>query len=298
MPYSVEPYADQAGQILRPPVSQDILMFRISFLFVAWLAVSTGVFADDANVIDHIQSISDTRNHDLHSEKTGFDYHLLVRLPDGYDESNARQYPTIYLLDGGAIFPMLAAYYNYLRHEELVQDLIVVGISYGTNDWQKGNHRSTDYTAPSDQREHWGGASAFQEALRMEILPLIEGEYRADSTQRIIFGQSLGGQFVLYTALTRPDLFSGHIASNAALHRNLDFFLEPHTTATSTGSRLFVARGSDDEAVYREPGKAWMKHWEVRANKPWALKSTVIDGYGHFSIAPESFRQGLIWLFD
>jgi predicted alpha/beta superfamily hydrolase len=40
--------------------------------------------------------------------------------------------------------------------------------------------------------------------------------------------QGLGGQFVLYTALTRPDLFWGHIASNPALHRNLPFYPENH----------------------------------------------------------------------
>ena len=58
-----------------------------------------------------------------------------------------------------------------------------------------------------------------------ELIPLIESAYPSDDQQRIIFGQSLGGQFVLYTALTDPALFHGHIASNPALHRNLDFFL-------------------------------------------------------------------------
>jgi predicted alpha/beta superfamily hydrolase len=273
-------------------------MIRLALLILALLPLSNQTIAGDVDAIRHMQSIAGTKNHDLHSEKTGYDYHILVRLPDNYDESKSRRYPVIYLLDGGATFPMLAGYYNYLRFEEVVPEMIIVGISYGTDDWRQGNHRGTDYTAPTDQREHWGGAASFQEALELEILPLVEGTYSADVEKRVIFGQSLGGQFVLYTALTRPDLFWGHIASNPALHRNLDLFLEAHTSESSTRSMLFVARGSDDEAVYRRPGQAWMKHWDVSSVRPWTLKTTVIDGYGHFSLAPESFRQGLVWFFD
>jgi predicted alpha/beta superfamily hydrolase len=273
-------------------------MIRLALLILALLPLSNQTIAGDVDAIRQMQSIAGTKNHDLHSEKTGYDYHILVRLPENYDESESRRYPVIYLLDGGTTFPMLAAYYKYLRFEEVVPDMIVVGISYGTDDYRQGNHRSTDYTAPTDQREYWGGAASFQKALEQEILPLIEGTYHADVEKRMIFGQSIGGQFVLYTALTRPEMFWGHIASNPALHRNLDFYLEPHTKAGSTRSRLFVARGSEDEAVYRRPGQAWMKHWDGRSERPWTLKTAVIDGYGHFSLAPESFRQGLVWLFD
>jgi len=32
---------------------------------------------------------------------------------------------------------------------EEIPEAILVGISYGTDDWQQGNLRSTDFTAPS-----------------------------------------------------------------------------------------------------------------------------------------------------
>jgi hypothetical protein len=273
-------------------------MIRCALLFTTLLLLSNPSIASDIDALMHMQAIAGARNHDIQSEKTGYDYHILVRLPGNYDESESRRYPVIYLLDGGTTFPMLAAYYKYLRFEEAVPEMIVVGISYGSDDYRQGNHRSTDYTAPTDQREYWGGAASFQKALEQEILPLVEGTYRADVEKRIIFGQSIGGQFVLYTALTRPDLFWGHIASNPALHRNLDFFLESHAPESSKRSRLFVARGLEDDAVYSLPGQAWMKHWDASSDRPWTLKTTVVDGYGHFSLAPESFRQGLVWIFD
>ena len=261
--------------------------YPLSLIVIVLLFVTTESSANENDALRHMQSIAHTNSHDLHSEITGYDYHVLVRLPAGYGESNTRRYPVIYLLDGGASYPMLAGYYNYLRLEKRV-----------TVDWREGNHRGTDYTAPTDQREHWGGAESFQGALQSEIVPLIEENYRADPGKRIIFGQSLGGQFVLYTAMTKPGLFWGHISSNPALHRNLGFFLQSQPAESHSKSQLFVARGSEDEKVYREPGKKWMDYWNPRPDKPWRFKATVIDGYGHFSIAPESFRQGLIWLFD
>ena len=270
----------------------------LALLLIMLLLLAAESRGGENDAFQHMPAIAGTKNHDLHSEITGYDYHVLVRVPESYDASKPRRYPVVYLLDGGALFPMLAGYYKYLRLQESVPELIIVGISYGTDDWREGNHRGTDYTAPTDQREHWGGAGSFQRALQNEIIPLIEGSYRADSQKRIIFGQSLGGQFVLFTALSKPNLFWGHISSNPALHRNLELFLQPQANDERSQSHLFVARGSEDEAVYRVPGKEWMEHWNATPDKPWRFKATVIDGYGHFSIAPESFRRGLVWLFD
>lgn len=259
------------------------------------LLLATSVMSDELSV-PAIHAIDGTRLHQLHSEETGFDYQILVLLPGGYDESADTVYPTMYLLDGGTTFPMLAGYYRYLRFEDAIPEMIIVGLSYGTDDWREGNHRGTDYTAPTDQREHWGGAERFQRALRSEILPLIESAYRSDSGKRNIFGQSLGGQFVLYTAMTQPDLFHGHIASNPALHRNLELFLKPIESNDEQSSALFVASASGDDEIYRGPAMQWINHWGSKTSTPWQLKAISVDGYGHFSLAPESFRRGVSWL--
>ncbi len=133
--------------------------------------------------------------------------------------------------------------------------MILVGISYGSSDFESGNYRSTDFTAPSEEREFWGGAKEFQAFLETELLPQIESDYRARADRRIVFGQSLGGQFVLFSALTRPDLFWGHIASNPALHRNLPFFLQNHAAAGDAAptARVFFASGTLDDPSFRRP---------------------------------------------
>lgn len=226
------------------------------------------------STLDALESLSHSRYHRVHSQIVGRDYHVYVAVPESYESETEKTYPVVYLLDGGALYPMLAAYYRYLRLAEEVPELIIVGISYGTDDWREGNDRGRDYTAPAADAEHWGGAGQFQQFLERELLPLVASRYRARADRRVIFGQSLGGQFVLYTAQTRPGLFWGHIASNPALHRNLNFYLAP-AAAHAPGSerpRLFVGTAEYDEPRFKAPVLEWIRHWTTSQNRPWDIE--------------------------
>lgn len=271
--------------------------------YTAWsvlmllMTVSAAFAAVDTR---YMQGVGDTRYEQVDSETVGRSYHIFTMLPDGYEQSADKKYPTIYLLDGGALFPLLSAYYQYLNFGEEIPDAIIVGISYGSSSFEGGNYRSTDYTAQSSERDYWGGAENFQTFLSEELLPYIERTYRSHPDRRVIFGQSLGGQFVLYTALTKPNLFWGHIASNPALHRNLSFFMENHAEAASTGeqSRLFVGSGSRDNPRFRTPALQWIEFWSANDDRPWQLETMSLEGHSHMSAPPASFRQGMRWLFS
>lgn len=246
---------------------------------------------------EFLHALGDTRYHHVESESVGRAYHVYVFLPDNYNSKPHKTYPTIYILDGGGLFPMLTAYYRYLNAGDEVPDSIIVGISYGTDNFEEGNYRSTDYTAPSAERAHYGGAGNFQRFLKTELMPLVEKTYRSRSDRRIVFGQSIGGQFVLYSAQTDPTLFWGHIASNPALHRNLQFFLE--TKPDHEGQAyLFVANGSLNDPRFQNPAEKWITHWENTAGKPWVLKTVVLQDHTHMSAPPAAFRRGLHWLFN
>ncbi|MGB0495106.1 MAG: alpha/beta hydrolase [Kangiellaceae bacterium] len=241
--------------------------------------------------------LDSTIYHTLESKELKREFHLFVKLPKDYKTSN-KKYPVIYLLDGGLTYPLLASYHTYLSLAEETPQSIIVGISYGTSDFKKGNRRSTDFTAKAKTRDYWGGAKVFQNFLKEELLPIIENTYPADPSRRIIFGQSIGGQFVLYTVLTQPDLFWGHIASNPALHRNLGFYKKNHSKVKSSKARLFVSSGSNDDPKFKKPAGNWIKHWNNLNEKPWALKTEILQRQNHFSAAPESFRQGLKWIYE
>ena len=245
-----------------------------------------------------LTGLNDPRHHILSSETVGRDYHLFVRLPEGYDPAGD-PYPAVYLLDGDITFPMLGAYERYLSIYDETPDVILIGVAYGARTRAEGNRRTFDYTVKAPARDDTGGAEAFQKMFETEALPLIESAYHADPGKRIIFGQSLGGQFVLYTALTKPDLFWGHIASNPAIQDNPSYFSNVNFGENDrTASRLFVVSGEDDDERYLAPMRAWRAHWVGDRNKPWALKTAILDGHSHISIGPAAYREGMAWLFS
>jgi len=277
--------------------NDNVMRLIIEYVAVFLMTVSA---ASSAVETRFMQGLGDTHYQRIDSEIIGRRYHIFIMLPDGYEQSPEENYPTIYLLDGGALFPLLSAYYRYLNFGEAIPDAIVVGISYGSDNFEDGNYRATDYTAKSPERDYWGGAEKFQHFLSDELIPLVERTYRSRADRRVIFGQSIGGQFVLYTALTKPDLFWGHIASNPALHRNLPFFLQKHGKAAiaSEQSKLFVGSGSMDDPRFRVPALEWIEHWSNKDAKPWRLKTMNLEGHTHMSAPPASFRQGMTWLFS
>ncbi|MEM7278670.1 MAG: alpha/beta hydrolase-fold protein, partial [Pseudomonadota bacterium] len=196
-----------------------------SIIATSLILFSSLVGAQESTSVDAFQGLVDIRKHSIDSEAVGERYEFMVALPASYAESPDTQYPTIYVTDGSALLSMLVGYYRYLYFAEEVPEVIFVALSYSDADWTTGNNRSHDYSAPSAEREDYGGAKDFQAMLRDEVMPLVENLYRSRADRRIVFGQSMGGQFVMYTAHTRPNLFWGHIASNPAMHRNVEFYL-------------------------------------------------------------------------
>ncbi len=261
----------------------------LCFLFFAPPALS--------NDFKFLQGLNNPEMFQVDAPELGRSFNVFVRLPTGYTESTPLL-PTMYLLDGGHTFPMLSTYYQYLAFGEEAPDMIIVGISYGADAFEDGNYRGSDFTAKAESRAHYGGAPQFQAFLKDELLPRIESTYRSNPEKRMIFGQSIGGQFVLYTAQTRPSLFWGHIASNPALHRNVDFFLQSLSPGNQTASLLYVSSGTKDDERFRLPAVRWMEHWQQQTDKPWRLKTVDLPGHSHFSAAPAAFRGGIKWFFS
>lgn len=223
-------------------------------------------------------------------------YHIFVRLPQDMDTSGKTKYPTLYLLDGGANFPLFSSYYHYLYFMEDVPAMIIVGISYGSQDWRKGNARSTDYTAPSKEKEFWGGAKKFEDYIVNELMPKVQAAYPIDVDKQILFGQSLGGQFGLYSSMYGKAPFYAVIATNPALHRNLDFFKRP-LRARNDRPKTYIISAQNDAERFRKPALAWQAHWAGKSSD-WNRVFVDLPGHNHLSANPAAFRNGLKWVFE
>ena len=78
------------------------------------LLAAAQLSAADPQSIDGLHGLGTVFHHEIASERAGHRYHILVGLPADYDASKERRYPVVYVLDGGALFPMIRAYQRYL----------------------------------------------------------------------------------------------------------------------------------------------------------------------------------------
>ena len=231
----------------------------------------------------------------IDSEATGRPYHIYVRYPEGYDPAANVTWPTVYLTDGDSLFPILAANHLFLHYDEQLPEALVVGIAYGGFD-PAVNRRNIDFQSPGDGVEQ-PGAEAFQRFLKAELLPRIETNYASDPERRVLFGQSRGGAFVLYSAVTDPDLFWGRIASNPSITPGIESLLEPAAQATRGDLGMVVTSGTRDRADLQAEAVQWLDHWESRAARPWRIHSVRIEGGTHAANATDAYRAGMLWLF-
>ena len=87
---------------------------------------------------------------------------------------------------------------------------------------QFASHRSRDLIpthAPQDKITVYpeatpesGGADHFLAFIEHELFPLVEKEYRVDTSDRGLIGSSYGGLFAAWTMVNRPELFQRYIS--------------------------------------------------------------------------------------
>ena len=230
----------------------------------------------------------------LESETLGRDFHVHVRLPLTYSDSTC-DWPVVYLLDGGILFPMLAPYQLMMEFDELAEPVVMVGISYGGLGFSNGNLRSTDYTAPAEEPEYFGGASAYQDFLAEELITRIDADYRVDQAGSLILGQSLGGQFTMLTALTRPELFGAYLSINPALHRNVEYFMKLQPDERTRPTPLLITRSTEESTRFSGPLQQWINHWKAGRTDALALEIRWLAHQHHASSAPDAYRNALEW---
>ena len=113
----------------------------------------------------------------------------------------------------------------------------------------------------------------------------------------MLFGQSRGGAFVLYSAVTEPDLFWGRIASNPSITPGIESLLGPAADTTRADLGVVVTSGTRDRPDLQAEAAQWLQHWESQPARPWRLHSVRIEGGTHAANAPDAYRAGMLWLF-
>lgn len=265
-----------------------------AFWVLCCLSISHRAPASDSEALDRLFGMGPAQSFTIHSRTLERDFHIYVRLPTGYEESEC-DWPVVYMLDGGILFPMLAPYHFMMEIDELAPPAVLVGISYGGLGFANGNLRSTDYTAPAPEPDYYGGASVYQQFLEKELIPRVTKEFRVDHERSLVVGQSLGGQFTLYTALTRPQLFGAYLSINPALHQNVEYFLDLEASPVEEPTPILITRASEEHEQLQLALDRWLEHWQSTESHALDISVETLENQHHASSAPAAYRFAVEW---
>jgi hypothetical protein len=235
----------------------------------------------------------------VHSQSTGREHELVVVLPSSYAAHPEKRYPVLYYLDAYWDTPLLTATYGNLIYDNQVPEFIMVGLSYPST----ANYdvlRRRDYTITATDADS-GKADAFLGFITKEVAPLIESRFRAEKTNRVISGSSLGGLFAIAAAYKAPGFFAGHIAispaagwDHGALARADAAYARDHK---ALAARMFISHGGIEYPAFQQPIVAFQKQLADRRYQGLALQTWTMEGLDHTSVKGDGYVRGLMWVW-
>ena len=135
-----------------------------------------------------------------------------VYLPPSYTGTVNQNYPVLYILDGDYNFQYVAGLLELQGGiSELIPELILVALSgKGTPTYRKNCKPKIDGVKDS------GNAEEVALFIKNELIPYVDSNYKTAS-YKMLAGHSVGGLFVINTALNHPNLFNQYLAISPAL---------------------------------------------------------------------------------
>ena len=236
----------------------------------------------------------------MKSTSTGRDYDLYIHFPSDYLPITTKKYPVLYILDGQWDFKLMDSVLGGLVYDKFVPEMILVGITYSGENANYNDLRAMDLTPTADPHVKGSGdGPKFLAFLKTEVIPLIEANYRADPSRRLLQGSSYAGLFTLYAMFAEPGLFSGYMSASPAVPYGDRFVFKQEAEYARTHkelpARLYLAVGGAEGLTF--PVKEFMRTLESRDYKGLKLETRVLEGERHASNKPELFNRGLRFLF-
>lgn len=265
-------------------------------------------------------TIFNTEQRQLISKLNNQEYELYVSLPDNYVNSDST-YQVIYLTDANQYFGLMADITRSLQWGSEMPETIVVGIGYPISAFKTDDERwgkwlawrmrdfSPTNTAQMDKdfgidNVKSGGAPVFLQVLEQEVIPFVEKNYRAKSTDRTFVGFSLGGLFGLYALFQKPGLFHNYIIGSPSIWCDNKVILQFERTYAGNHSdlagRVFMSAGELEEEVNAGMVRNMLEMNSILKNRKYKSLHTataILEGETHMSAPGVCFQRGLRYLF-
>jgi len=275
----------------------------ILFAITSMLAVAAAA-ADAPAPTYPAYTIPNSQVRVLPRNAAGRQYQLSIGLPDSYATHPERRYPVVFVTDGYWDFAKMSVAEGSLSYDKVVPEFITVGIGYAGENLDYNKLRVWELTPMphGDNGENSGHAADFLRTIETEIIPLVERDYRVDSSCRVLAGGSLGGLFTLYTMYSKPELFQGYIAATPGVIVGNDWLLGYEEAFFKSGrplhARLFVSCGGNESPNWIAGVLRFNARVSSRKNPDLAYKFLVIEGERHGSTFIETYVRGLRFIFE
>lgn len=268
------------------------------------LAFASALWADDkAQTPLPKHTIPGSELRVLPRNAAGRQYQLHIGLPARYAKNPQAKYPVVYVTDGYWDFAKITAAEGSLVYDKVVPEYISVGIGYAGEDLDYGKLRTWELSPISISWDppNSGHSREFLETIEKEIIPLIEREYRADPSFRVLGGASMGGLFTLYAMYSKPDLFQGYIALTPSVGVVDEWFSQYEETFAKShhpmNARLFMAVGGNEAVDYMTPILKMNQRISSRKYEGLAYDFRIIEGERHAGMQIEGYVRGLRFVF-
>jgi predicted alpha/beta superfamily hydrolase len=222
---------------------------------------------------------------------------LNIYLPQGFDKK--KSYPVIYLLDGSMNedFIHVSGLVQFFSQMYAMPETIVVGIA--------NIDRKRDFTFHTDlkdlQKDYptTGHSDQFISFLEKELKPYIESQFK--TTDKYLFGQSLGGLLATEILLKKPEMFNNYFIISPSLWWDDQSLLKQAPQLLSkipdTKKFVYVSVGKDEHPVMVKDAASLYDVLQKAGKKNWTVEYKMMETDNHATILHRSLYEGLVKLF-
>jgi len=242
------------------------------------------------------------RQYDITSKINGREYRVFVAMP--FKADPAKKYPVIYLLDGNWYFGPAAYNVTESAGARAIQQAIVVGLGYPSDDNNlAGSRRGFELTPSVDpngkDQKNRGGGDAFLRVLEEEVKPLVAARYPVDPARQILFGKSLGGLMVLRSLFKNPGAYQAYIAASPSIWWNKRDVLSDEASfikrvqGEKLALRLLITVGGNEDEEMIPDAAGLAKRLSVLNSDRVSVSYQVIPDENHVLVSLASIGRAL-----
>lgn len=222
---------------------------------------------------------------------------LNIYLPQNFDKT--KSYPIIYLLDGSMNedFIHVTGLVQFFNLMYSMPETIVVGIA--------NVDRKRDFTFHTDlkdlQKDYptTGHSDKFISFLEKELKPYIESQFK--TTDKYLFGQSLGGLLATEILLKKPEMFNNYFIISPSLWWDDESLLKQAnqllTKIPDTKKFIYVSVGKGEHPVMVKDAEDLYDILKKSNKKNWTVEYKMMETDNHATILHRSLYEGLVKLF-